>query len=266
MSTTDDTSEIKPAYKIIILTDEQKALVMANYATMKLGELVPLVFPGAKPDGRTTEGKSIQSFLAGVGQVAVTIATASTSPNVDLTDTQKQMIDELMRAGRVRTSMEIARLVFPGLAIKNLSKEWRAVYNYMKDIYPDTFSPTEEPVDDLVYQPPDRINTLIGIINAYVPMGGVGRRPYNMNGLKPSEDRQLKALMGYMREYGFKYMASTYDKRVDRDLFISTFIRWTHDKPDLTEIELDQMQQAAAEKVNIAQMEREMAALEQGTA
>jgi hypothetical protein len=223
---------------------------------MKLGELVALVFPGCAPDGRTTEGKSIQAFLAGMDTKAPT--TETPIGNQELTDDQKAMVDSLLKDGRVKSSMELAKLVFPDREVKGLSREWRAVHAYAKEYYPDSFSVTEEPVTEAQYTPPTRLQELIGIVNGYVMTGDVNKKTYNPSLLKVSDKRNLTALMAYMRIMRFKYVASTYERQVDRELFISTFIRWAHDKSDLTAMEVDQMISAASETVNIAQMEREI--------
>lgn len=247
---------IKPQYALIELTEAQKALVLANVKTMRLGELTALVFPGAKPDGRTTEGKSIQAYLAGLDQRSET-SKDPVGPS-ELTDPQRAMIDVLLKEGRVKSSIELAKLVFPDVTVKPLSREWRAVYAYVKERYPDSFSVTEEPVADVQYEPPDRMQTLIGVVNVYVPTGEAQRKTYNPATLKVSDERNLKALMSYLRNYTLKYQASSYDKEVDRHLFLSTFIRWTHDKADLTQMEQDSMVSAAAERVTVAQLDREI--------
>ncbi len=93
-------------------------------------------------------------------------------------------------------------------------------------------------------------------MNDYVTTGDVSRKVYVWGKLKSSEERCMRALMKYMRVYRVTYQASQYDKKSERELFLSTFIRFTHDKPDLTEIEVDQSISAASETVNIAQIER----------
>lgn len=249
------TEPTKPNYTLIELTDAQKQLALDNIKR-KLSEIVPIVFPGASPDGRTTEGKSIQAFFAGMGMRAET--TKTPIDGVVLTDEQKALIDSLLRDGRVKSSIELAKLVFPGVVVKGLSREWRVVHAYSKEHYPDTFSVTEEPVDDAQYEPPERMQTLVALVNDFVPTGDNQRKTYNPTALKISDERNLKALMSYVRSYTLKYQASTYDKAVDRNLFLSTFIRWTHDKCDLTQMEQDQMVSAAAERVTIAQLDREI--------
>lgn len=246
----------KSAYEILELTDAQKQTVRENYK-LPIGKLTVLVFPGAKPDGRTTEGRSIQAYITQIGEKTTTSATP-TGNVLELTPDQKAMIDALIKDGRVKSSIEMAKLVYPNVTVKNLSREWRVVYAYAKEHFPDSFNVTEEPVTEAQYTPPDRMQALIGIVNGFVMTGDVNRKTYNPNALKVSDERNLKALMAYMRVYRFKYVASTYEKQVDRDLFISTFIRWAHNKSDLTEMEVDQMISAASETVNIAQMEREI--------
>ncbi len=250
------------AQGFIDLTDAQKAIALDHCKTMLLGPLTAKVFPGQKPDGRTTYGKSVRAFLAGVGQDVETTKTEVGAGALELTEAQKQMIGELIKAGRVKSSVEMAKLVFPGVTIKNLSREQRAVFAYMREFYPDSFNVTEEPASGQ-YEPPQRLQELIGIVNGYVMTFDVNRKTYNPGALKPSDDRNMKALMAYMRVYRFKYQASTYEKQVDRELFISTFIRWAHDKSDLTEMEVDQMISAASETVNIAQMDREIQVIKQ---
>ncbi len=126
----------------------------------------------------------------------------------------------------------------------------------MKEVWPDSFNAaSEEPVTETAYSPPVTLSVLIGMVNSFVSTGDA-RKTYNGNTLKISEERQLKALMSYLRVFRFKYVASQYEKQVDRDLFISTFVRWAHDKPDLTAIEVDQMIGAADETVNLAQISR----------
>lgn len=246
-------------YELIQLTDAQKAIVMANYATMDLGALVPLVFPGAKPDGRTTEGRSIRAFLAGENLTIVTTDVAPLGP-ITLTDDQKKVIEKM--SDRVESTLELARLVFADQGIKQMSQQWRAVYAYRKLVFPEGIKAVEEPVEEEEYKPPNTMTELCRVVNTYVTTGDT-RNYYNSMNLKVVEERSLRALLSYMRVYGLKYAATTFKQQVDRTLFLSTFVRWTHTKPDLTEIEVDQMISAAKETVNIAQMDREIEIVKQ---
>lgn len=96
---------------------------------------------------------------------------------------------------------------------------------------------------------------LITKVNEYLPTG-TGDLTYNVNNLKVYEDKCLKQMLSYIRAPAAIYQASQYDKKVDRDLFESSFIRFCHDKPDLTAEEIHQYLNLASEIVNTAQIER----------
>lgn len=244
-------------YELLTLTQEQKDKVLSLYATTKLGDMVPLVYPGAKADGRTTEGRSIQAFLAEVDIVPKTSKwPISPDTPTELNDDQRLAIEKL--APRCRTTVELAQAVFNDKSLKSGSRQFKLVYEYKKHLYPEAEVTEEEPVDEKMYQPPISIMVLTTEVNKWVTVGKSTKRAYTWGQLKASEERCLDKLMGYIRVYSFIYTASQYEKKVDRDLFVSQFIRWAHDKPDLTEIEVDQMVMAAAERVNIAQIDRDI--------
>lgn len=241
------------------LTDAQKQIVLANYATTELGALVPLVLPGAKPDGRSPMGKAIRLFLAGES-LTVKAPERTTAEEVVLTEAHKEQIRRLHNT--IDSSLELARIVLADPSIKPLSRAFRAVFAYRKECFPEGVKTVEVPVEDDEYTPPVTMQELCRVVNGFVTTGD-SRNAYNSNNLKVSEERGLRALMGYLRVYGLKYAATSFKQQVDRDLFLSTFIRWTHTKPDLTEIEVDQMISAATETVNIAQMGREIETVKQ---
>jgi hypothetical protein len=75
--------------------------------------------------------------------------------------------------------------------------------------------------------------------------------------MKPGQEKNLKALLSYMRNTKFILQASQYDKKADRDLFESTFVRFVQDKAaDLVPEEVDMYVSAAAETVHVSQTER----------
>lgn len=245
-------------YEIYTLTEEQKAIALQFWDKEDLGTIARRCFgehskEGLYIDGRSTEAKSVKAFLAGEGKRTKVIDTPL--PTLTLTDEQKQIIEDL--APRVKGSLELARTVFNDQTIMQLSKPHRVVMTYAKEIYPEGFSAAEEPVDEARWKPPITLSHLVGLVNTYV-LRSDNRKTYNPSTLKPSEEKALRALMVNLRNYRLGYIASEYKRKVDRELFLSTFIRWTHTKPDLTEIEVDTMISAAAETVTVAQLEREI--------
>jgi hypothetical protein len=96
---------------------------------------------------------------------------------------------------------------------------------------------------------------MIAWVNNYIPTG-TGEPLYNSSSIKAFEEKCLRMLLGYLRSPTFVYQASQYEKKVDRELFESNFIRFCYDKPDLTAEEIHQYISLSSEIVNTAQIER----------
>ena len=245
-----------PVVEIPPLTEEQKKMALELYPTMTHPELVKKVFGDPTLDSRSAQGRLLKTFVADLGLVPKTIDNRK-DPSVafELTEDDKRFIEKNIRSFRGKT-LELARVVGKDEKITPLSNPFKQVYAFLKEVYPEAISSSDEPVDDLEYKAPSTIQSLITLVNDYVTTGDVSRKVYVWGKLKSSEERCMRALMKYMRVYRVGYQASRYEKKSERELFLSTFIRFTHDKPDLTEIEVDQSISAAAETVNIAQIER----------
>lgn len=243
----------------ITLTDEQKKIALAHWDKEDVASLTRRAFNNHSLDARGPEAFAIKELLAGENIVVKPSRPPPMGPLV-LNDEQKKKIEEL--APSVSNSVELTRMVFENPQLKPLCREWRAVFAHYKTICPVGVVVSEEPTEELEYTPPISLQMLAGQVNDYVPTGDVHRRLYDWGKLKASEKRQLGALMSYVRTFGFKYRAGQYQRQMDRTLFISTFFRFTHDKPDLTAEEVDQYIAAASETVNITQIERQLQRIE----
>ena len=245
-------------HKLLPLTDEQKALIRELYPKDDLGLVARKVFNNPDATGQTTEGLTVKAFLAGEGLVSGVQplkTTATPLGRTMLDDNQRKQIEEL--SGKIDNLLEISRIVYHDPNLKQLSKEYRAVYNYYKSVYPKGIDATEELVDEEEFNPPTTMPALIGLVNDCVPSGDA-RRTYNWGSLKVGEERQLRRLMSYLRGMLFRCKAYELKKKMDRNLYVSTFVRYTHDKPDLTPEEVDQYVMASAETVTILQIERDL--------
>lgn len=239
-----------------VLTDEQKKMALELYPTVDHSTLVKMVSGNQELDSRSSFGKALKTFIAGLGLKPKTIDHRK-DPSLDfeLSETDKRFIENNIRSFRGKT-LELARLIAKDEKVHALSKPFKVVYSYLKEIYPEAINSSDEPVDELEYRIPSTIQSLINLVNDYVTTGDMSRKVYVWGKLKSAEERCMRALMKYMRVYRVSYQAGQYERKSERELFLSTFIRFTHDKPDLTEIEVDQSISAASETVNIAQIER----------
>lgn len=222
---------------------------------MPLDRLVKIVSGDDTLNSQSPFGKALKAFLAGMDTKPKVDKEPRGRGPIELTDAQKKMVEEL--APRATSTEELATMVF-GYPVKRMTYEWRAVHACAKLVYPEGFNINEEPVAEKQWEPPSTLQTLTTVVNGYVPTGDASRKLYVWGQLKVSERRCLGALMGYLRVFGLIHRASQYERQVDRELFLSTFVRWTHDKPDLTQIEVDQMILAAAWTVTIIDIERQI--------
>jgi hypothetical protein len=173
-------------------------------------------------------------------------------------------------------ALEIARLLFsvtgpngePPKEISFNSAECHAVARYLRKNMELTVQLLEEEQlerEDLEYTPPKNIQSLFSLVNRYVPNRiDANRASYgNSDGkMKEAEKVQLNALLSYIKTIKFIHTASTFTKKRDREMFVSTFIWHCHDKPDLSSEEQDQYIAVASETVNINQVQRHIRRME----
>lgn len=242
------------------LSKEHKAIALKYHTEEDIGAIARRCFgdtdpeTGARIDRRSKFAKAIRVFLAGESR---TVTERAPTPDVVLTDEHKRQIEALAPKMRNGRTLELIRLVWGDNNLTPLSKQGRLVIAYLKEVYPEGVELSDEPVEEREWKPPISVVQLIGLVNTYV-LQSDNRKTYNHVTLKPSEKKCLEALMTYMRSYKMKVAASKYEKQMDRELFLSSFIRWTHDKHDLTQIEVDQFILAAEEMVNIEQIGRSL--------
>jgi hypothetical protein len=245
------------------LNDIQKAEVDKMYAREDITSLARRLFNDESLDGRSAEAVAIKNYIIEKGNAPM--FRNEPKPPVVLSDDQKQTIRYNLEY--TRNPLELANFVFaPNEGDKKVlfgSREYTAVFQYTREINRNVSS-EDAPVEDKEFRPPNNMNVIVGWANRYVPTGDPEKTAYpTKTPLKPAETANLRALMSYMKTHRFIYQADKYKRLRDRELFISTFVRWCHDKPDLTPEEVDQYIGAASETVNIGNIERFITMLEE---
>lgn len=248
--------------RLPILTPEQEKTVLANWDKVKINALVKMTFANKDLDGRTFEGKAIKLFLAKHGCVAGTTEKPFVG-ELYLTPEQKKFIEENGKDGGMKP-LEMKQVLFPNDKKGTLlSREGRAVYKYAKAVHGEDVDFWDEPVDTQKYNPPKTVPETKNLVNSYVSNAtDPSKEAYSTGSLRPFEEKCLKALQGYLKTIRFRYQAAQYDKRADRALFESSFVRTTHDKPDLSAADVDMYVAGAAEMVNVTREERKILKLE----
>lgn len=224
-----------------------------------IGEITRKVFGDETLDGRSNQAKAIKNYLTGHGRV---FETTKKPPKKYVLDEHQRATIETMRKNS-KTS-EIAKLLFPDDKLTVGDARFRAIYEYTKALDSDSVDIWDEAVESKEYKPPSTIGALIGRINSHVSNPKSYQRAlYDQGKMKASDDRNIQALMGYMRSKQFIYQASGYTRFVDRELFESNFIRYTHDKAaDISQGEVNLYISAAAKTIQIAKLERSIESLE----
>lgn len=240
----------------IVLTDEQKKFVDANWDKMNLKELTQQAFKNDKLTGLTREGRAIKAYIAQMNPDAKIKTTKYEKGDnlIELNPEQKLLIRNNLGA---MSWLELARLAFNNPRLTRLHTESKAVYNYCMEVDPGQIPDDEKLTDSDDYQPPTSIDRLVTRVNKYrFKYEGNKSKVLDKNDLRQNDIKNLQALMGYMRVMRFIQQASKYHVEEDRELFESLFVRYCYDKPDLLEEEVDSYIVMCAEAVAITQIEK----------
>lgn len=244
-----------------VLTEEQIAAIHADWDKVDIATLTRRVFANESLDGRTNEAKAIKLYLASKGQ-SIKTTKKEIKGDMELTEHHKMFI---RTNSRDMKPLEMTRALFPDREVTTLlSAEGRAVFKYAQTVRRETVDFWDEPVERKEYRPPGSIQGVVGLINTYVANQiDPTKEAYDIRDMRPYELKCMKAVQGYLKTIRFRYQASSYEKKADRTLFESTFVRFTHDKADLSAADVDMYVAAAAEGVNITREERKILRLEE---
>jgi hypothetical protein len=131
-------------------------------------------------------------------------------------------------------AVEIARVLFENDKINNLNGETRAVNEFIKGLSPRDLYADPNDVPQSEYKNPRTQAAAIARVNKYV------LEAIDKNRILPKQKKELESLIRYLSTFRFAHQINTYSSEVDRTLFESSFVRYTHDKSDLTQEEVDQ--------------------------
>ena len=205
-----------------------------------LMELTELCF-GEGFDGRSKEGRAVKDFLASRNLRARASDEYQAKGLLELTKDQEEFIDNNL--GNMK-AMEIARVMYKNDQLTNLSQETRTVAEYIKN-NSRGIEPFERPenVPTGEYKPPKTLPVMTARVNKYV-LNGIDKEK-----LTPKIKKDLKSLIAYLHTFRFNHQINSFASTTDRELFESSFIRYTFDKGDLTQEEVDQYIVLATEVV-----------------
>jgi hypothetical protein len=233
----------------------------------ELSNLVKAVFENESLDGKTKEARAIKSFCKERGLKFKT-RTVILKGLLQLTEDQIIYINNNFR---IKSALEIAKELFNNDNLTNLSQEYRTVNSKIEEIKEaikkDNLTPQKDELEivninynpeELIqseYKPPKTLKQTIERVNNYLNYG------YDEEALKKQQLFEMQQLKKYLNIFRFIYQINTYKIQGDRDLFEDAFIRYTHDKPDLTQEDLDQFITLCNQIVRAAEIQRRIESL-----
>ena len=238
-----------------ILNDSQKELIINEWNSRpdnppSLLELINIAFPDQGLDGRTKEGREVKAFLASRDIKARASHEYQSKKEIKLSEEDKLFIQNNLE---FMSSVEMGRLIFKDNNLTNLNQEVRVIADYVKELTSSNesipFEPTEEiPAEE--YKPPKTFDKTMYRVNKYIPDA------INKDKITSKIKKHINSLIGYLNAYRFSYQMNTYTNNTDRELYESSFIRYTYNKDDLTQEEVDQYIVLSSEVVIAANIQR----------
>lgn len=217
------------------LTEEDKTKLLAMWNSNP--ENPPGLLEMAKAVGKNS--KVVRKFLA-----TRQLKSELTNPVYALPkDTNKkfELLDEhkeFIRNNYLNTknSLDLCRTLFNNKELTFKDIQVKIVNKFIKEeIDPNAFvKKNQDTINTDEWTPPDEIEQVMKKVNQYT------RKTFIFTKLTAREKNNFYALLGYLSTFRFIHHINTYEKKIDRDLFESEFIRCTYDKNDLTQEEIDQ--------------------------
>jgi hypothetical protein len=174
---------------------------------------------------------------------------------IELSEEQKEHIEKNSH----ENTLELACTLFKSRSIAFSDKRYIAVKEYKENFLQSTVeeasaagrsSENNETINNSEnYVLPDSVAKLAIRVNSYIS-NTYGKQRTNQ------QEKNLESLFGYIKAYRFTHQINTYPNEVDRKLFESSFIRYTFDKADLTQEEVDQYIVLCTEVVISANIQR----------
>lgn len=243
------------------LTEEQKTNMVNEWNGRKdnppsLKEVIDIAYPGKNLDGRTKEGKLVKEFLGTVNMSATPAHEYQPKPEVVLDDGQKEFC---INHGSTMRAHEITRVIFADNELSHMSQECRAVIKYLDEVKETGALELFEDNDDdasVNYKPPKTFDRMLVRINKYI------NPAIDKNKLTSRERKEIESLISYINTYRLIHIMNTYDSITDRELYESSFIRYTYNKIDLRQEEVDQYIVLSAEVVISSNIQRRVETLQ----
>lgn len=212
----------------LVLTDEQKAFVSAQWDKMDLMEIVRHIFKNDNLDGRSKEGALVRSFMREKGLTYKTSGYEKKA-DIELTEEHKEFV---LKYANDMKPYEIARVVFKDEKLHQFSKESVAVQNFLKKTNPSLLRKDEEVTDD-DYSPPKTFS------KCWRRICEVTAQFIEEDKLNVKTRKCVEKALEFLQTPRFILTATNHRNLSERNIFEAEYLRAVWDKPDLTADEIN---------------------------
>lgn len=211
------------------LTEELQNKIIEIYnKNPDLTFITQSVFQNADLDGRSKEGRAVRKFLTNRGLTYKTTV-KDAAGEIVLTDHHKSFI---LQNAEDMTAFAMAKVLFPEASVvSTLSKEPRAILDFLREAAPEKIKKNESGVG-VKYSPPSTVSEAVARVNA------VTIQELFPTKLTAQNRQNIAALIRFINAPRVVQIINNYSDKEDRELFESEFVRFTWDKPDLTNDEI----------------------------
>ena len=245
------------------LNEEQKAALIEVKDKFLAGEKVDVslmhliqdVAGFSGRDGRSKEGRAVKSFLSEIDLSAIPASEYQKVDKPSLSDEHKEFIRNNKDTMKY---VEMSRILFLNDKLTSLSAETRMVTEYCKSLDGEDFEESQNREEEsFEYKPPKHPDRVLSRINKFILDSGIDK-----DKVTPRQKKDIERLMGYLHTFRFIHQMSNYRNETERGLFESSFVRYTYNKPDLTQEEVDQYIVLSGEVVIASNIQRRVGRLQ----
>lgn len=171
---------------------------------------------------------------------------------VELTEPQKESLTK--NFGRLTETLDLAQFVFPGIQVTKESQEFIAVRKFVQLLKSANLVKSAPDKEVLSYKAPKKPEEAIAKVNKAT----FGRITKDQLEKESNIKTNLTALVRFLNSFRFGLMYEALNTDTERELFETTFVKYTYDKPDLTEEEVDQYLNLTVDIVFCLRLEKEL--------
>tara|TARA_R110000751_G_scaffold171517_4_gene277975 strand:- start:7074 stop:8177 length:1104 start_codon:yes stop_codon:yes gene_type:complete len=245
----------------LVLSPEQKFALVSIKDRFLAGEKVDVSlmhliqnvagFEGR--DGRSKEGRAVKAFLSEIDLSGVPSNKYQKVYKPELLGEHKEFIRN--NRGTMKY-VEMSRILFSNEKLASLSAETRMITEYCKSLEGESFETSEEE-GSYEYKSPKHRDRVLSRINRFILDSGIDK-----DKVTPRQKKDIDMLMGYLHTFRFGHQMTNYNNGTERELFESSFVRYTYNKPDLTQEEVDQYIVLSGEVVIASNIQRRVGRLQ----